>query len=138
MSRDVFEIISEIIFEIVSNNRENVFVIDIFDRIHTIIFLFFYCFSRLRIFLFCFSSNFSSFNETSTKNKKKIFRIFTKFCKTLYNDYAFFCFVSHWIFQILTKHRQQTKNHLFKHTNNHRRYRRNDQINFNLKMISII
>ena len=73
----------------------------------------FYCFSRSRTLLFCFSSNFSDFNETSTESKKFSRRISTRLREAFRIDHALFCSVfSHWVFQILTKHRQRTKNHL--------------------------
>ena len=84
------------------------------EYIQLFIFFSFYCFNRSRILLFCFSSNFSNFNETSTKSKKIFRRISTRFRETFRIDHAFFCSVSfHWVFQILTRHWQKTKNHLF-------------------------
>ena len=72
-----------------------------------------YCFSKSRIFLFCFSSNFSDFNETQTESKKLFFRISIRFRRAFHIDHALFCFVFHRVFQILMKHRQEIKNHLF-------------------------
>ena len=40
------------------------------------IFFFSYCFSRSRTLLFCFSSNFSDFNETQTKSKNFLLALY--------------------------------------------------------------
>ena len=98
-----------------THDRESVFVISSLHWRH----LSFcqsstHCFSRSRTLLFCFSSNFSDFNETQTKSKKFSLRNLTRLRKAFHIDHALFCSVFfHWVFQILMRHRQRTKNRLF-------------------------
>ena len=97
-----------------THDRESDFVISNFHWRHlSILSSSTHCFSRSRTLLFCFSSNFSDFNETQTESKKLSLRISTRLRRTLYISHALFCSVFfHWVFQILTRHRQQAKNHL--------------------------
>ena len=97
-----------------THDRESVFVISDLHWRHLSISLSSHCFSRSRTLLSCFSSSFSDFNETSTESKNPPLRISTRLRRAPRIDHALFCSVfSHWIFQILTRHRQRTKNHLF-------------------------
>ena len=126
--------------------------LDVFDRRHLFIFLSSYCFSKSRTLLFCFSSSFSDFNETQTESKNSLFTSLQDFAKhsSSHIDHVLFCSVFHWIFQILTRHRQHTKNHLFYlfidracchcsdyHSIDRRRHRCNNQASLNSKATQI-